>query len=137
MGCTLTLTNLFHAFFFFFLLICNFSYANALIPSSSTHDQTKPKPRPKSSPPQELSQYQVYYIKNTTPFFLDKEAGKNNGKKGKAAKKRKKTSKNSKSRPFSVMLPKGLVPPSGSSPCHNAKPNSKVVFYCELSTVKP
>nr|GMD09745.1 Proteasome subunit alpha type-5 [Ipomoea batatas] len=32
-------------------------------------------------------------------------------------------------RAFSAMLPKGFVPPSGSSPCHNTYPNS-VTFFC-------
>ncbi|CAN8274644.1 unnamed protein product [Cochlearia groenlandica] len=35
---------------------------------------------------------------------------------------------------FSVMLPKGFVPPSGSSPCHNQNPNSVNTLYCDLST---
>lgn len=35
-------------------------------------------------------------------------------------------------RRFSAMLPKGYVPPSGSSPCHNVYPNS-VTFFCDLS----
>ncbi|XP_023633851.1 uncharacterized protein LOC111829322 [Capsella rubella] len=35
---------------------------------------------------------------------------------------------------FSVMLPKGFVPPSGSSPCHNQNPNSATTLFCDLST---
>lgn len=35
---------------------------------------------------------------------------------------------------FSVMLPKGFVPPSGSSPCHNQNPNSATTLSCDLST---
>ncbi|CAH8306395.1 unnamed protein product [Eruca vesicaria subsp. sativa] len=35
---------------------------------------------------------------------------------------------------FSVMLPKGFVPPSGSSPCHNQNPNSATTVFCDLST---
>ncbi|XP_019189272.1 PREDICTED: uncharacterized protein LOC109183671 [Ipomoea nil] len=38
-------------------------------------------------------------------------------------------------RAFSAMLPKGFVPPSGSSPCHNTYPNS-VTFFCDLSNAK-
>ncbi|RID78106.1 hypothetical protein BRARA_A00960 [Brassica rapa] len=34
---------------------------------------------------------------------------------------------------FSVMLPKGFVPPSGSSPCHNQNPNSASTLFCDLS----
>ncbi|KAG8385291.1 hypothetical protein BUALT_Bualt03G0026700 [Buddleja alternifolia] len=33
---------------------------------------------------------------------------------------------------FAAMLPKGYVPPSGSSPCHNVYPNS-VAFFCDFS----
>ncbi|CAA7042775.1 unnamed protein product [Microthlaspi erraticum] len=35
---------------------------------------------------------------------------------------------------FSVMLPKGFVPASGSSPCHNQSPNSATTLFCDLST---
>ncbi|KAG2238907.1 hypothetical protein Bca52824_089767 [Brassica carinata] len=35
---------------------------------------------------------------------------------------------------FSAMLPKGFVPPSGSSPCHNQNPNSATTLFCDLST---
>ncbi|CAA0823718.1 Unknown protein [Striga hermonthica] len=38
-------------------------------------------------------------------------------------------------RRFSAMLPKGYVPPSDSSPCHNLYPNS-VAFFCHLSSPK-
>lgn len=41
--------------------------------------------------------------------------------------------KNDKGSAFSVMLPKGFVPPSGSSPCHNENPqSSSLAFYCHL-----
>lgn len=33
---------------------------------------------------------------------------------------------------YRAMLPKGFVPPSGSSPCHNTYPNS-VTFFCHFS----
>ncbi|KAL3376880.1 hypothetical protein AABB24_003348 [Solanum stoloniferum] len=36
-------------------------------------------------------------------------------------------------RTYTAMLPKGYVPPSGSSPCHNTYPNS-VTFFCHFST---
>lgn len=39
-------------------------------------------------------------------------------------------------RVFSVMFPKGIVPPSGSSSCHNDYPNS-VASLCALSSRKP
>ena len=41
--------------------------------------------------------------------------------------------KNDKGSAFSAMLPKGFVPPSGSSPCHNEDPqSSSLAFYCHL-----
>ncbi|KAK9055960.1 hypothetical protein SSX86_027047 [Deinandra increscens subsp. villosa] len=39
-------------------------------------------------------------------------------------------------RVFSVMLPKGNVPPSGSSSCHNDYPNS-VASLCTFSRYRP
>lgn len=48
-------------------------------------------------------------------------------------KKRKTRSKKLNSSPFMAMLPKGFVPPSGSSSCHNVYPNS-ITFFCDLST---
>ncbi|XP_070049489.1 uncharacterized protein [Nicotiana tomentosiformis] len=91
------------------------------------------------------------HIKNSEPFnFLKKQAGEGEGlqlstkdkrKKKKKARlnlKRKRGNKNSEyysSRSFSAMLPKGFVPPSGNSPCHNTYPNS-VTFFCDLSTPK-
>ncbi|KAL5771974.1 hypothetical protein ACOSP7_011581 [Xanthoceras sorbifolium] len=92
------------------------------------------------------SRYQVLYVKKTRPFFLNEQELNNNNVKNKRKmmmmmKKyySKNTMKNKyyfKTRPFSVMLPKGFVPPSGSSPCHNTNPDS-VAFYCDLSTPKP
>ncbi|CAN1145829.1 hypothetical protein LINPERHAP2_LOCUS14906 [Linum perenne] len=104
------------------------------------------------------AQYQVLHIKNATPFFLD--GGRrhrpvkptNNRREAKMKKKRIKTTTaasssaskkkgmmRSKSRPFSVMLPKGFVPPSGSTPaCHNDKPDTKLTVYsCRLSAALP
>ncbi|KAM7524989.1 hypothetical protein LguiA_014891 [Lonicera macranthoides] len=79
----------------------------------------------------------LFYIKNTTPIFLDKQALNNNVKKKRMRIKRKKNHHRLDSRAFSAMLPKGFVPPSGSSPCHNDHPNS-VTFFCELSKeIKP
>ncbi|PIN20279.1 hypothetical protein CDL12_07042 [Handroanthus impetiginosus] len=65
-----------------------------------------------------------------TPVFLN-----GNGKglyRRSSRMKRKKTKNLSNTRPFYAMLPKGYVPPSGSSPCHNAYPNS-VAFFCGFS----
>jgi hypothetical protein len=82
------------------------------------------------------AQFRELYLKNTNTFFLNKE-DLSNSKKKRTKKKmtRRKKMKNRKTKPFSVMLPKGFVPPSGSSPCHNEYPNS--VTYCDLSTTKP
>ncbi|OAY29137.1 hypothetical protein MANES_15G120700v8 [Manihot esculenta] len=132
MGFNRTLKKLFCIFIFLlFLVISNFAF-----PSSSSSHEIQSKTAPK-----EPAQYQLFYIKNAPPFILDSEGVyKKKRKNGKMVRKRKKQIKNLKTRPasFSVMLPKGFVPPSGSSPCHNEKPNNeRVAFYCDLSTSKP
>ncbi|KDP37964.1 hypothetical protein JCGZ_04607 [Jatropha curcas] len=127
MGFNLHFLKLFCPFIFFlFLVISNFVF-----PSTSHGIQPKTSPK-------EPAQYQVFYIKNAQPFFLDDNEGlinkKKKNKKGKVVKKRRKQIKNFKTRAFSVMLPKGFVPPSGSSPCHNEKPTSRLTFHCDLSS---
>ncbi|KAG5247606.1 hypothetical protein OIU78_000938 [Salix suchowensis] len=115
--------------FLLFLLISIVFFSS----SSSCHIVIRP-----ATPATEVTQYQEFHIKNTTPFILDKEPYKKRTKKRKMmVKKRKEMIKNFKTRSFSVMLPKGSVPPSGSSPCHNLKPDSKMMFFCDLSTTKP
>ncbi|GFS43161.1 hypothetical protein Acr_00g0084040 [Actinidia rufa] len=80
---------------------------------------------------------QVLYIKKATPFVFNKqEKGKNKKKMMKRRDLKRGNIKNFETRPFSVMLPKGFIPPSGSSPCHNDEPNS-VSSFCKLSTTKP
>ncbi|KAJ8761933.1 hypothetical protein K2173_006535 [Erythroxylum novogranatense] len=109
-------------------LVSSFNAASSPTSSISSLDIQAKEPTPSR---------QVFYIKNTTPFFLDRkeQPNKNNGtKKRKMVKKRKKMIKNG---PFSVMLPKGLVPPSGSSPCHNYNPNSQATSFCDLSIAEP
>lgn len=101
---------------------------------------TCPQPPPPSSSSTKVQQANappnLFYIKNTTPIFLDKQALNTNVKRKRMIIKRKKHHRLD-SRAFSAMLPKGFVPPSGSSPCHNDQPNS-VTFFCELSKeVKP
>ncbi|CAI9760095.1 unnamed protein product [Fraxinus pennsylvanica] len=82
------------------------------------------------------AKYQKLYAKNSTPFFLNKEGRQNKEEKGLNRKKMKrKKIKNINAKPFLVMLPKGFVPPSGSSPCQNLYPNS-ITFFCALSTEK-
>ncbi|CAL1403149.1 unnamed protein product [Linum trigynum] len=129
------------------------------------------------------AQYQVFHIKNATPFFLDGESGTRGGRRGigsgynhrhhhhkrnqraktgsgrtSSSGMMKKTrmkmtstsgknddvSRRGSARQFSVMLPKGFVPPSGSSPCHNAKPDESTKgaatatsYSCRLSAAEP
>ncbi|KAJ7968934.1 putative Nuclear receptor coactivator 6 [Quillaja saponaria] len=79
--------------------------------------------------------YIVFYIKNTNPFFLNKQECI---KKRKHVKNMnmKKSKKDYRAGPFSAMLPKGFVPPSGSSPCHNKNPKL-VRIYCLLKVAEP
>ncbi|KAE8655329.1 Alpha-mannosidase 3 isoform 1 [Hibiscus syriacus] len=124
--------------FFAFLLLISFSSSpascNEIHPKINTADPSHRQPP---------SAYQVLRIKNTTPFLLNKpERGFEKKRKRKMTKRRKiNMDSNFKTRPFTVMLPKGFVPPSGSSPCHNDKPDSAVAqdLICGLSgaTAKP
>ncbi|KAB1221328.1 hypothetical protein CJ030_MR2G005425 [Morella rubra] len=114
-------------FLFLFLVLINASCTS----TSSSHEI-----QPQAAADVPPVHYHVFYIKNTKPFVLNKQ-DHDLGKKRRSKKKmRRKKIKNINSRPFSVMLPKGFVPPSGSSPCHNEYPNS-VTFFCEFSTAKP
>ncbi|KAK2393916.1 hypothetical protein QL285_055812 [Trifolium repens] len=136
-------------FFLFFLMISHTA-------SSSSHSSNKDliKSQNPSSVNTELSHYhQVFYLKNTDqpPMFLNKQErikkmrmnrNKNKSMMKKQSKQRthrKKIAKNmmKSPKPFSVMLPKGFVPPSGSSPCHNDQPNSVNSFHCYLASTEP
>ncbi|KAI4295429.1 hypothetical protein L6164_035488 [Bauhinia variegata] len=110
--------------------------------SSSSHEIQPQKPSNSNASP---SHYQVFYLKNTNnPFsrqeHIKKRAIRNRkrqNKKNQRQKQGKEMVKNNlNSRPFSVMLPKGFIPPSGSSPCHNMHPIS-LSFHCHLSATKP
>lgn len=96
----------------------------------------------KYAPPRTAKGHQVLYINRNTPFFYSKkqtppQEAAAMAKKTKRKKIIVKNFKTSTSKAFSAMLPKGLVPPSGSSPCHNDSPKS-VAFYCRhLTTTKP
>jgi hypothetical protein len=98
----------------------------------------------------------VFYLKNTDqpPMFLNKQErikkmrmnrNKNKNMMKKQSKQRKQRTHRKKMvknkmispKPFSVMLPKGFVPPSGSSPCHNDQPNSVNSFHCYLASTEP
>ena len=125
MGFNKNLKSSFYAILFLSLLLMSF------LPPSSSHE-IQPKAPSSSNVPAHHSQ--VFYSMNTATFFLNKQ-DLSNKKRNKMMMRRKKV-KNFKTRPFSVMLPKGSVPPSGSSPCHNEYPDS-VTLYCDLSTTKP
>ncbi|XP_059436461.1 uncharacterized protein LOC132169445 [Corylus avellana] len=135
MGFNKNLNNFLAAILFLFLLIIT---PTSPSPSSPHEIQPKAPPAAIHGPPAE---FRVFHHKNTNTFFLDKEEELMSKKKRMISRrkipKRKKMKKNriKAARPFSVMLPKGFVPPSGSSPCHNEYPTS--VSYCELSTTKP
>ncbi|KAK6284076.1 hypothetical protein QQP08_019727 [Theobroma cacao] len=117
---------------FFALLLILFVFLIVSFACPASCNEMLPKNTPSNQP---APAYQVLDIKNTTPFFLNKQEF---DKKRKRKMSRRKTSKKHfKARPFSVMLPKGSVPPSGSSPCHNDKPDSSVVLFCGLSAAKP
>ncbi|XVE51605.1 hypothetical protein DITRI_Ditri02bG0055000 [Diplodiscus trichospermus] len=124
--------------FFAFLLIL---FAILLVSSScpASCNETLPKINTGPNANQPASAYRALRIKNTTPFSLNKPEFDKKSKR-KTMKQRKINKKNFRTRPFSVMLPKGFVPPSGSSPCHNDKPDYSVAHaLCGLSrtTIKP
>ncbi|XP_061374341.1 uncharacterized protein LOC133316587 [Gastrolobium bilobum] len=112
--------------FFLFLL----SYT---VSSHSSNQEIQPS----STTPSHY--HQLFYLKNTNPMFSSRSQErfkKRRIKRNKNMKHKKKKVKNLELRPFSVMLPKGFVPPSGSSPCHNDQPNS-VSFECHLTSAEP
>lgn len=120
-----------------FLLLSYYSSpasGNETLPKISSTDPSNRRP---------AAAYQVLRIKNATPFFLNRpDRGLEKKRKRKMMKRRKiNMDRNFKTGPFTVMLPKGFVPPSRSSPCHNDKPDSVVVpdLICGLSgtTAKP
>lgn len=117
--------------FLFLLLIATFSPSPASSSSSSPHEiQLKAPPS---------SKYQaVFYIKNTNTLVLNKQDYPITKNRRKMIMRRssKNMVKNVKTRPFAVMLPKGFVPPSGSSPCHNEYPDSAAI-YCDFSASNP
>ncbi|CAH8276182.1 unnamed protein product [Arabidopsis lyrata] len=103
------------------------------------------------------SPHQLVYIKKTTPFILNRRLQRNHHHRRRRydhhyyfyyrhtlrrradyfkmmAKKSNGLNRPVRPDTFSVMLPKGFVPPSGSSPCHNQNPNSATTLFCDLST---
>ncbi|KAJ7947295.1 putative Nuclear receptor coactivator 6 [Quillaja saponaria] len=118
---------------FLLLLLIPYSASSSL---SLSHEIQPQYPSAESLAAQ-YHHYQVFYVKNTNPFFLNKQEPTNKTKqmkKNKNMKRQKKIKENyHRAGPFSVMLPKGFVPPSGSSPCHNENPKL-VPFYCHKAT---
>ncbi|KAK7303121.1 hypothetical protein RJT34_14022 [Clitoria ternatea] len=117
--------------FFLFLL----SYT---VSSHSSTTQQIQNQNPSSTTTLSQQHHQVFYLKNSDPMFPTKQERfkKRKIKRMRHKKKKKNILKNIESRPFYVMLPKGFVPPSGSSPCHNDQPNS-LSFHCHLTTKEP
>ncbi|KAM4101193.1 hypothetical protein ACB094_05G125200 [Castanea mollissima] len=124
MGSNNNLKSFFCALLFFSLLLGSF-----LPPSSSSSSSHEIQPKARSNVP---AQYRMFYLENTETFFLNKQELSNKKRSNKKKMRRKKI-KNSGTGPFFAMLPKGIVPPSGSSRCHNDYPKS----YCTLSNTKP
>ncbi|BAT87298.1 hypothetical protein LR48_Vigan09g224500 [Vigna angularis] len=136
--CTITL-------FILFLLSYTVSSSSSSSPSSSRYSTLAEiqhrNPSPTITPSQH---YQMFYLKNTphtTPLTKQERLKKRRTRRNKNMMRHRKkiVSKNMHqsrdSQRFSVMLPKGYVPPSGSSPCHNDQPNTvSSSFHCHLST---
>ncbi|ESW19896.1 hypothetical protein PHAVU_006G164500 [Phaseolus vulgaris] len=139
--CTITL---------FILFLLSYTPSSSSSSSSSSHYSTAvdiqhQNPSPTITPPQN---YQIFYLKNTpytTPFTKQERFKKRRTRRNKNMMRHRKKMvvknmhQSRDSRPFSVMLPKGFVPPSGSSPCHNDQPNSvSSSFHCHLTaTAQP
>ncbi|KAK4440163.1 hypothetical protein Salat_0351200 [Sesamum alatum] len=75
-------------------------------------------------------------VKKSAPQLFLNNSRKNKNDHNKVMMKKRKRINNLDARRFSAMLPKGYVPPSGSSPCHNVYPSS-VTFFCDLSDQVP
>lgn len=119
------------SFFFFLYLTCSkeFQYSKNL--------GWPPSEAPLSSYPHD--DHEFYDTEPPYNFFKkqiirDEEGlGSRNSKKTRALKlKNNRGKRSSDRRTYTAMLPKGFVPPSGSSPCHNTYPNS-ITFFCHLS----
>lgn len=144
----------FKHFFAFLLVLSALLLLFSFWPASCNEIVVVPKKISTANNYQPAAAYQVLRIKNTTPFFLNKPEDryqvldKKKIRRRKTTKRRKmykkdkyyfRSTSTSTTRPFSVMLPKGFVPPSGSSPCHNDKPDSsssadRGTLFCGLST---
>ncbi|KAL7211449.1 hypothetical protein ACSBR2_014336 [Camellia fascicularis] len=118
--------NLYTILILLLLFISSSSYAS---PSSSHEVNANP---PSTIP----SQNREFLIKHTSPFMLSKQEHTKKKKSMERRTMKRKKTKNFNSRAFSAMLPKGFVPPSGSSSCHNGNPNS-VTLDCYFSNPQP
>ncbi|GMH01489.1 hypothetical protein Nepgr_003328 [Nepenthes gracilis] len=146
MGFIATTSTKFFTFLFSIMLLLSV----AALPSWPREAQAE---APSTSPMP--TKYRSAYFKNARPYALDdKQADRNkklrkgnaiikNTRRKKQETMKRRTRSEAKNngldaRTFSVMLPKGFIPPSGSSPCHNDYPTS-VFFYCDdhFSTRKP
>ncbi|KAM7270641.1 hypothetical protein ACFE04_029855 [Oxalis oulophora] len=131
---------LFHYFFCTFLLI----FTSLLLLSSSNTITSHARKHLVDAKTLRSHHPLIHYAKNGKPFFMNKQQAavvvvlKKNKKKRVNMVFKTRPIKNVyyKTRPVFAMLPKGLVPPSGSSPCHNDNPNT-VPFYCDFSVSKP
>ncbi|KAF8055138.1 hypothetical protein N665_1301s0013 [Sinapis alba] len=154
---------LINSFIIFLILTLVFLISPSSSSSSSSNQETrvstqKTEPYLNGNEPP----HQLVYIKKMTPFILNPRQRDQHRRlrynhhyyyyrhsiRGRGLRHRanyfkmmtKKKSSNGFNRPvrpdtYSVMLPKGFVPPSGSSPCHNQiNPNSATTLFCHLST---
>ncbi|KAL6546388.1 hypothetical protein OROMI_022109 [Orobanche minor] len=106
------------------LIIISFASSPAVSSSLFINDHRQPQ----TSPPDD-KYYHGFRIRRMTKETFP---NKNHGGETILRKNKSETTKNNNNidaRRFSAMLPKGYVPPSGSSPCHNLYPNS-VTFFC-------
>lgn len=126
-GCRHTITNP-NKIFPILLLVLVFLLFSVLS-SSSPEDQ--PIPAAASA-----TYYRLFHIKKTSPYFLKNKQAAQWRRYKKLMKKKRMEYIKIDTRAFTTMLPKGFVPPSGSSPCHNDFPNS-ITFFCHLSSQKP
>ncbi|OWM73070.1 uncharacterized protein LOC116205921 [Punica granatum] len=128
---------------FLTLYISTFLLSSSSCSITSNADEALTQPASVASPSRSLlhvdrhrrlRQEQVFHVKKSPPPppFLK-------NKRSKRAKRKKRSHDDDRDRmkagPFAVMLPKGPVPPSGSSSCHNGIPDS-VAALCSLSSGK-
>ncbi|KAL6567303.1 hypothetical protein OROGR_000971 [Orobanche gracilis] len=109
------------------LIIISFASSPGSLLFFNDHDQLQTSP-PVSRPDDKYT-HGFRIRRRTKETFLNIRKNKNHGGTVLRKNKSRKTKNNIDARRFSAMLPKGYVPPSGSSPCHNLYPNS-VTFFC-------